>query len=105
MRRTVFWIVIGLVLAAAPLLQVHFAHRNEALVVGYVSVCRGDTRDHVVTLMGAPTREAHANLHMPADYEFRYTVWLPWPNEWVVGFKNNIVIGKTYVAFPKDSFD
>jgi hypothetical protein len=105
MRRAVLWIVVVVVVAAAPLLRAHFTHRSDALLMGFVSICPGDTRDHVVTIMGAPTLEARANLHMAADYELRYKVWLPWPNEWVVAFRGDVVVGMAFVPFPRNSLD
>ena len=101
MRGAVVWIIAAVVVAGAPLLRAHAVHRSEALIRAYVSICPGDTRDHVVAIMGAPTRESHGNLHMAGDYELRYRVRLPWPNQWVVGFRGNLVVGKAYVPFPK----
>jgi hypothetical protein len=99
MRRLVAWIFISI--ATLYLLHVQHSRRGiDSLVRGYVSICPGDTRNHVLALMGSPTLETHTNLHIQADYEFRYTVWLPWPNQWVVGFRGNIVVGKKYVQFP-----
>jgi hypothetical protein len=102
MRRAVVWIVVLVVVAAASLLRLHSTH---ALLMGYVSICPGDTRDHVIAIMGTPTREARVSLHEAADYELRYKLWLPFPDEWVVAFKGNVVVSKAYVPFPKNSGD
>jgi hypothetical protein len=97
-RRVVVGIIVAV--AAQALLLAYFTRRSDALVLAYVSICNGDTRDHVVDVMGSPTLEARTNLHMPADYELRYKVWLPWPQQWVVAFRGNTVVGKAYVPFP-----
>jgi hypothetical protein len=36
---------------------------------------------------------------MAADYELSYTVWQPWPDRWVVGFRDNVVVGTAYIPY------
>jgi hypothetical protein len=99
MRRFLVWIIAVVVLVGTPLLRVHAMHRSDAILRGYVSICPGDTRDHVIAIIGTPALESHSNLHVKADYELRYKIWVPWPNEWAVGFRGNVVVDKSHVPF------
>jgi len=53
----------------------------------------GDSVETVVTKMGRPQEDAHANLYLHGDSEYRYTSW-PLSGTWIVSFKDGKVLEK-----------
>lgn len=66
----------------------------------FAQIMAGDSREHVNALMNAPQYvERHAHWIVGSDYEYLYYL-RPIPVVWVVGFKNDRVIGKTTLQSP-----
>src|SRR5262245_53800961 len=87
--------LIFLLLLIGPVMFV--VSRGLSLARAFEKVQVGDSAETLRTTMGAPREEAHSNLYLHGDTEYRYSVW-PIPHVWVVGLKDGKVLEKQSMA-------